>query len=71
MHTSQGGHGSYTTCDLSYRGYEKDMGDWKVERYAQDRFERSCNSQVTLADEAKYHNSIHLLIYRFVTKTDE
>jgi hypothetical protein len=66
-----GGHGSYTTCDLSYRGYEKDMGDWKVERYAEDRFERSWNSQVSLASEAMYHNSIHLLVYRFVTKIDK
>ena len=66
-----GGHGSYTRCDLSYRGFEKDMGDWKVGRCAEDRFEQSWHSQVTLANEARYHNSIHLLIYHFVTKTDD
>lgn len=66
-----GGHGSYTTCDLSYRGYEKDMNSWNVKRYEQDRFERSRNSQATLEEEAQYHNSIHLLVYRCVTKKNE
>lgn len=66
-----GGHGSYTKCDLSYRGYEKDMGGWSVARYAQDRFEQSWNSQVTLEKEARYHNSLHLLIYHLITKTKQ
>jgi hypothetical protein len=66
-----GGHGSFTTCDLSYRGYEKDMGDWGVERYAQDRFEQSWNSPVTLEKEARYHNSIHFQIYQLITNTSD
>lgn len=47
------------------------MGDWKVKRYSQDRFEQSWDSPAVLADEAGYHNNIHLLIYYLVTKTGE
>lgn len=66
-----GGHGSYTRCNLSYRGYEKDMGDWKVGRYRSDRFEQSVDTQEKLATEARYHNSIHLLVYQLITKKAE
>lgn len=64
-----GGMGSYTRCDISYRGYEKDMGDWGAKRSFQDIFEVCENSQNSLEDEVRYHNSIHLLVYLFVTKT--
>lgn len=66
-----GGHGSFTKCDLSYRGYEKDTDDWKVKRWFPDCFDQSRDSQERLADEARYHNSVHLLVYRAITKTVE
>lgn len=66
-----GGHASYTLCDLSYRGYEKGMGEWRAKRWSTDSFMRNRTKPEKLIDEAKYHNNIHLLIYHLVARKAE
>ena len=64
-----GSHCAYIREDVSFRTYEKDLGEWGVRLNPHlPEFPQSCGSKEELKDEMDYHHTIHLLVYRLITE---